>query len=821
MAPSSLKFEGDKESWSRFKRAFLAWCTAQRLDKFLLNPLPALALAGAGVDAAKAAEEAAQAAGASAVKKEKLDHAADEKAAEQWHQRAAAVYASLVMALTGPLLEPLVDMSVQTDAHGLWKSLTAKYESKTVANQSQLWQQFITAHQVQGESIGLYVLRLQRVVNQLRALNTVVDPTLLRHALMNGLVPSFKSIAAALRTNKDKSYDELVVDLEEFEECLQQQQAQEELQQAHFSRQTQQRGGGNQSGGQFHCKGSQQQQSGGRPKGPCFTCDQMGHVSFDCPKLPKETKKCTKCRRLGHIDRQCQRRGQQQPQQQPQQQQNGSNPAGGAGSSQPAYRADQEYEYDDEDVNFGAMEQQQAMSAHIRARYATQAAAGSAVTIAWLDSGASLHTVGDASLLSNMQDVSPPTRITIADGSMVAVHKRGQLAMALGSADGPQLTLSNVACDPRLVNLVSVGCLTKAGCMVSFTDKEAVVRRSDTGKISFKAERIGNVYVLVIIDGVLQQQKQCRSKQLDKAVSQSGEQAMQAAVAPSPSAEAAKQASNSGSKATQTPVELWHNRLGHVHLLPVEELSQSGAVHGMPRMLLEKPGQAGETAEVACGPCALGKKHRHTFKTQRSELYQRATKPGERLFTDLSGRITLDLAEGVTHLPQSSVCPSEYLSVTVDEATGLYFVWGLQYKSDAPDRLMKWLRQLMREKGAGVPQEVVTDGGGEYIETTLKEFLAKHGILHKPTQDHTQQHNGQAERAMRTIFEMACCMMQAAQLPPVFWLLAGIAAAWVINRTRLVKQLPKGGQQAAASAAAAAAGAPQPTMVTAYEAFTG
>ena len=107
--------------------------------------------------------DAAKAAGASAVKKEKLDHAADARAAEQWHQRAAIVYASLVMALTGPLLEPLVDVSEQTDAHGLWKSLTAKYESKTVANQSQLWHQFITARQVQGESVGMYVLRLQRV----------------------------------------------------------------------------------------------------------------------------------------------------------------------------------------------------------------------------------------------------------------------------------------------------------------------------------------------------------------------------------------------------------------------------------------------------------------------------------------------------------------------------------------------------------------------------------------------------------------------------------------------------------------------------------
>ena len=352
------------------------------------------------------------------------------------------------------------------------------------------------------------------------------------------------------------------------------------------------------------------------------------------------------------------------------------------------------------------------------------------------------------------------------------------------------------------------------------------MQRADTRKVVFTAELIGKVYVLVIIDGVLQQQKQHENKHSNKAGSQSGGQAMQAAAAPAPNAsgETAKQVSSSGSKATQSPAELWHSRLGHVSMLRVEELSQSGAVVGMPRMLLEKPGLAGESAEVACGPCALGKKHRHTFKTQRSDLYQRATKPGERLFSDLSGRISLDLAEGVTHLLQSTVCPSEYLSVTVDEATGLYFAWGLQYKSDASDRLMKWLRQLMKEKGSGVPKEVVTDGGGEYGETTLKEFFAKHGILHKPTQDHTQQHNGHAERAMRTIFEMARCMLQAAKLPPVFWLLACVAAVWIINRTRLVKLLPKGGQQAASGAAAAAGaakGVPQLTMVTAYEAFTG
>ena len=77
---------------------------------------------------------------------------------------------------------------------------------------------------------------------------------------------------------------------------------------------------------------------------------------------------------------------------------------------------------------------------------------------------------------------------------------------------------------------------------------------------------------------------------------------------------------------------------------------------------------------------------------------------------------------------------------------------------------------------------------------------------------------------MRTIFEMARCMLQAAKLPPVFWLLACVAAAWIINRTRLLKQLPKSRQPAGGEAAAAAAapkGVPKPTAITAYEAFTG
>jgi hypothetical protein len=444
MAPSSLKFGGEKEGWSRFKRAFLAWCAAQRLEKFLLEPLPPRA-ENAGATAPLVAGGSSP-----SVKKEQLDRAADEAASEQWHQRAASVYASLILALTGPHMEALIEVSAQSDAHSLWKSLTTKYESRTIANQSQLWQQLTSFKQAPGEKVGTCALRLQGVVNLLRAQKAAVDPSLVRHTLLSGVLPVFSNFTDGLRTNKDKTFDELIVDLEEYEECLHQKQAQEEqLQQAHFFRHTQQKGGGTQSGGQHHHKRSQQQQSGGRPKGPCFTCDQMGHVSFDCPKLPQDTKKCTKCRRLGHVDRQCQRQPRRDHQQLQLQPQNSSSSAGGAAGPQSAHRADAEYEYNDEDVMYGAMEEQRAMSAQIRARYATQAAAGDVVNIAWLDSAASLNTWGDRPLLTHVQTVSPPTRICLADSGVMEVHERGQLTVSIGSAGGPSLTLSNVASDAR------------------------------------------------------------------------------------------------------------------------------------------------------------------------------------------------------------------------------------------------------------------------------------------------------------------------------------------------------------------------------------
>ena len=227
---------------------------------------------------------------------------------------------------------------------------------------------------------------------------------------------------------------------------------------------------------------------------------------------------CNRPKRFGNY------RGQQQQQhQQPSPAPQNDGGSGGAPSgSHPVFRAEDEYEYDEGDVRFGVIEEQQAMTAQLQARYAPHAPVGSKVVIAWLDSGASLHTFNDESQLTDVQTVSPPTRINVADGGVVEVRKRGQLVVGLGQSSRT-LTLHKVAYDSRLVNLVSVGCLIEGGFTVSFGKEEAVVRRTDSGKIAFTAEKVNKTFVLVIIDGILQQQQRKYKEQLKMEVRPSGE----------------------------------------------------------------------------------------------------------------------------------------------------------------------------------------------------------------------------------------------------------------------------------------------------------
>ncbi len=76
-----------------------------------------------------------------------------------------------------------------------------------------------------------------------------------------------------------------------------------------------------------------------------------------------------------------------------------------------------------------------------------------------------------------------------------------------------------------------------------------------------------------------------------------------------------------------------------------------------------------------------------------------------------------------------------------------------------------------------------SDGGGEYDNKEVAEICKCRGIHHEMTNPDTLQENGIAERANRTIKEMALCMLEDAGLPKKYWAEACLYAVHILNQT--------------------------------------
>ena len=88
----------------------------------------------------------------------------------------------------------------------------------------------------------------------------------------------------------------------------------------------------------------------------------------------------------------------------------------------------------------------------------------------------------------------------------------------------------------------------------------------------------------------------------------------------------------------------------------------------------------------------------------------------------------------------------------------------------------------MERQSEHVVKVLRTDNGGEYISKAFDDFLSKNGIARQNSSPYTPQQNGVAERANRTIVEMARSMIHAQRLGHEFWAEAVCNAVYVRNR---------------------------------------
>ena len=90
--------------------------------------------------------------------------------------------------------------------------------------------------------------------------------------------------------------------------------------------------------------------------------------------------------------------------------------------------------------------------------------------------------------------------------------------------------------------------------------------------------------------------------------------------------------------------------------------------------------------------------------------------------------------------------------------------------------------KLLIETQSGKNLKILrSDGGGEYINAEMYEYLAENGIRHETTTAETPQQNSIAERYNQTLLETIRALKISAGIPDKLWAELAATAAYLCN----------------------------------------
>jgi hypothetical protein len=357
-----------------------------------------------------------------------------------------------------------------------------------------------------------------------------------------------------------------------------------------------------------------------------------------------------------------------------------------------------------------------------------------------LDSGATHH-------LSNNRDQMTDRRrllhgeiiqLTTASGQVLLIEEIGNVKF-IAKHNGQEVIIKDVCYVPNLAaNLISVAKITNSNAQIRFRASAATLIQN--GEEVLDIPKQGDLYIL-------EQQT-----------------AINLAANAMPT-----QASNSITELTEST--LWHNRLGHLSYSSIQKLINAKCVNGLKSLKINS-----KSNKSLCEGCIYGKAHRESFGQTVSTEYQ-AKEIMDRVHADLYGPININ-SEGDT---TAILYGAKYLLLLIDEKSRMMFGYILQSKSDAEENIISWCNQAMVQTGKPL-KEFHSDGGGEFSSKRLLQYFKDKGIKRTITNKGTPQHNGIAERANRTVNEMATSMLHHSKLSQMFWPDAVLTAIYNRNR---------------------------------------
>lgn len=200
-------------------------------------------------------------------------------------------------------------------------------------------------------------------------------------------------------------------------------------------------------------------------------------------------------------------------------------------------------------------------------------------------------------------------------------------------------------------------------------------------------------------------------------------------------------------------VHEWHRRLAHRNLRDIKHLSEFGLT--ITRC----------NCSDQCDSCMKGKSTALPFPD--------SIKPDSALdiiVSDVCGPFNTQ-----------SIGGSRYFLTITDVFSDYTEVKFLRHKHEAKDHIINFV-EFTKTQLSKRPKIYRTDGGGEFVNIELQNYLKREGIRIETTVPNTPQQNGIAERKNRTLNDSVRTLLIASNLPKYLWAEAMNNVVYTQNR---------------------------------------
>ena len=364
----------------------------------------------------------------------------------------------------------------------------------------------------------------------------------------------------------------------------------------------------------------------------------------------------------------------------------------------------------------------------------------------YIDSGATDWICKDYSRFSEYHPFRSPRSIRLGDNSIVPSPGYGVVEIETKSSI---LRVSNVLYAPKMaLNLASSSRMIEKGCSVNMTPNRCVISKNDT----------------IIANAT--QSKALRLWQIDELVVDTSNQLITSfvnlAISREPVGYPQAPAGTlvlSATTPTTTPtimnsVTKWHRKLSNAEYT---------------KRIMNSLGITYNTDEaVICEPCTLAKQ---TEMINHKSATDRKTVPLQRIYIDTNGPWNMpSLHKRYTETVNPTLSLSKYILVIVDDATG--YIWVRFYASRAEFKQeLKNFMTMIRRQGSESNYKVYIiriDNAKEFVSEDTQQLCLEEGIEVETSAPYAHNQNGVAERANRTLRDMAGTALIELGLPEAF-----------------------------------------------------